>query len=207
MLGPLLHVLGNIERLIRAAGAVLSLHSVNFFLEVEQLRLLPLLDLLPAQIELSTAVFDIQERRRELAGVLAGSGEDTLTGGRDGASDLVGGCCRQGKNTMDGNTHVQSQLATHEELHTAALRLHKAGSGGGGGTRHLLRGTAMGELILGIAGGLHVGKFVGAFLLEVVKSTHKADARLSFNDGLVTNVNGLDGRGAGTNGSLDWTGG
>ncbi len=203
--GLLLDVLETIREVLLDLhrGLALGLHSLDLDLEILDLGLFVVLDLPLATLDLSSAVVDVQQRRRELASMLASAGQHTLAGSRDGPADLVGSSGRHGEDTVDGQTHVQGELGRHDDLDTRALRLHEAVPGGSGGPRHLLRGAAVLELIDRVAGSLHVGKLVRAFLAEVVKTTHEADACLAFHDGLVTNVDGLDSGSAGADGSLD----
>jgi len=58
----------------------------------------------------------------------------------------------------------------------------------------------MREFILGIAGGFHVGKLVGALLLEVIETTDEAHASLAFHNAVVSDVNRLNG----SRTSADW---
>ena len=92
-------------------------------------------------------------------------------------------------------------------MHTATLGLHEAVTGSGGRARHLSRGAAVSELVLGVAGCLHVGELVRALLLEVIETTNEAHAGLALDNAVVTDVDGLDGGGASTNGCADGTGG
>ena len=119
-----------------------------------------MLDLSAAEIHLSLPVLDVQQGRRELGLGFASSSQDTLARSRDGAADLVGGGSSVTKNTVDGDTHVQSQLGVHDDLHTASLRLHEAVPGGSGWPGHFLRSAAMSKLVLCIASGLHVSEFI-----------------------------------------------
>ena len=64
----------------------------------------------------------------------------------------------------------------------------------------------MSEFVYSVASGLHIGEFVGAFLLEVIEATNKADPCLAFNNRLVANIDGLDSRGTGTNWGFNRTG-
>ncbi|KAI6759685.1 hypothetical protein HG530_010365 [Fusarium avenaceum] len=189
--------------LLLVKSGTLRLHGVNLVVNVLELRLLPLLDSLLAAFDLTTTVLDVEKRRRELARVLTGSGENTLSRSRNGTADLVRSSGSKSNDTVDGDTHIKGQPGSHDDLDTATLRLHESVSGSGGRTRHLSRSAAMGELINSVAGGLHVGELVRAFLTEIVKTTDEADASLALHDGLVTSVDGLNRSSTGTDGGLD----
>src|SRR2546421_124838 len=49
----------------------------------------------------------------------------------------------------------------------------------------------MRKLVHSVAGGLHVGKFVGPFFLEVIETAHKAHPGLAFDNGLIADVDGF----------------
>ncbi|GJC78128.1 hypothetical protein ColLi_00966 [Colletotrichum liriopes] len=203
-LGLLLDVLGTVVSVLLLVNFLtLGLDGLNLLVEVLELRLLPLFDLLLAELDLAATVVDVEQGRGKLAGVLTGGGENTLAGGGNGAANFVGGGGGQSQDTVDRHTHVKGKLGGHEQLDTATLGLHEAVSGGGSGTGHLAGGAAVGNLVDSVAGGLHVGELVRALLTKVVETTDKDDAGLALHDGLVTDVDGLDSGGASTHRSLD----
>ncbi|CEI68857.1 unnamed protein product [Fusarium venenatum] len=192
--------------LLLVESGTLGLHGVNLVMDVLKLRLLPLLDGLLAALNLATAVVDVKQRRRELARVLTSSSENTLSGSRNGAANLVRGGSSKSDDTVDGDTHVKGKLGSHDDLDTTTLGLHESVSGSGGRTRHLLGGTAMSKLVDSVASGFHVGKLVRAFLTEIVETTNETDASLTLHDSLVTSVDGLDSSSTSTDGGLDRSG-
>ncbi|GKT45755.1 uncharacterized protein ColSpa_05936 [Colletotrichum spaethianum] len=203
-LGLLLDVLGTVVSVLLFVDFLaLGLDGLNLLVEVLKFRLLPLLDLLLAELNLAATVVDVEKGRGELAGVLTGSGENALAGSGNGAANLVGGSSGQSQDTVNGHAHVEGKLGSHEQLDTATLGLHEAVTGSGGGTRHLAGGAAVFHLVNSVAGGLHVGELVRALLTEVVETTDKDDTGLAFHDGLVTNVDGLNSGGASTDRGLD----
>ncbi|KXT05144.1 hypothetical protein AC578_7604 [Pseudocercospora eumusae] len=201
MVGTVFHVFGLVELI------ALLLHGIDLFLQIHELRLLPGLDLLLAEVELSLPVLDVEKWRWEFALLLTSTSKHTLTRSWHRATNLVSGSSGVSKHTVDRYTHVESELGVHDDLHTTALRLHEAITGGGGWSRHLLWCAAVLELSLGVAGGTHVGKLVGALFLEVIETTNEAHASLALHDTVVTDVDGLHSSGASSDWSSDGTGG
>ncbi|KUI68937.1 hypothetical protein VM1G_11569 [Cytospora mali] len=204
LLLDMLSTVGSVRLLIEVLA--LRLHGFNLFSEILELVRGPLLDLPLAKLDLAPPVLDVKQRRRVLAGVFTSSSQHTLARCWHGTANLVRSRGGQGQNTVDWNTHVQSKPGGHDDLNTTSLRLHEAVSGCCRRARHLLRGAAVGELVDGIASGLHVGELVRTFLSEVVESTNEADTSLALHDCLVTNVNRLHSRRTSTDRGLDWTG-
>ncbi|TKW54871.1 hypothetical protein CTA1_23 [Colletotrichum tanaceti] len=205
-LGLLLDMLGAVLSVLLLVDLLaLGLDGLDLVVEILEFRLLPLLDLLLAKLDLAPAVVDVEQRRGELAHVFTRGGKNSLTGGGNGTANLVGGSGSQSQDTVDGHAHVEGELGRHDKLDTATLGFHEAVTGRGGGAGHLARGAAVGNLVDSVAGRLHVGELVRALLTKVVETTDKHHAGLALHDGLVTNVDGLDSSGASTDRGLDGT--
>lgn len=90
-------------------------------------------------------------------------------------------------------------------MHTTTLRLHEAGTGRSHRSRELVGFTAHGKLGFGVRGGLHIGEFERAFFRKVVETTGNHDLGLAGKDGIASDLDGLEGGSARTDGDLDGT--
>lgn len=90
-------------------------------------------------------------------------------------------------------------------MHTTTLRLHETGTGRSHRSGELVGFTAHGKLCFGVRGGLHVGEFERALFRKVVETTGNHDFGLAGKDGVASNLDGLKGGSARSDGDLDGT--
>lgn len=90
-------------------------------------------------------------------------------------------------------------------MHTTALRLHETGTGRGHRSRELVGFTAHGKLCFGVRSSLHVGEFERTLFRKVVETTGNHDLGLAGKDGVASNLDGLKGGSARSDGDLDGT--